>query len=497
MRAEREQGITIDVAYRYFSTVHRKFIIADTPGHEQYTRNMATGASTADAAVVLIDATRGVLPQSRRHAFIAALLRVRHIVVAVNKMDLAGYSQDVFRAIERDFGAALAQIAAETGMAFETTLFIPVSALAGDNVVHSSPGMPWYQGPSLLAALEALPARGQQREQPFRFPVQRVVRPDSEFRGFAGQIASGVIRPGDPIVVLPSRMQATVQRIVTWDGDLDEASAPLSVTIMLDRELDISRGDLIAAADAPAAMAQRIQASLVWMDADPLDGARRYLVKHASHTVSAFVNGVDHRINIETLVHEPAETLEMNHIGSVRLSLSRPIAFDPYAANRATGALILVDPATNRTVAVGMIASGEDASYEAFSGDNNLGPVTPAERQARWMHASGTLELTGSQALIDQVERSLFSIGAVTIRIDADADEFLLHPNLLQSVLDLHARAGILSLLARTNEDESFKARAGSQQTSIDSAESPPVIAAVHRLLREAGILIPPERANI
>ena len=392
LRAEREQGITIDVAYRYFSTARRKFIIADTPGHEQYTRNMATGASTADAAVVLIDATRGVLPQSCRHACIAALLRVRHIVVAVNKMDLAGYSEEVFRAIERDFGATLTQIAAETGTTFETALFIPVSALAGDNVVHASQAMPWYQGPSLLAALEALPAGTQQLGQPFRFPVQRVVRPDSEFRGFAGQIASGVIRPGDSIVVLPSRMQATVRRIVTWDGDLDQAAAPLSVTLVLDRELDISRGDLIAAADAPAAMAQKIQASLVWMDAEPLDRARRYQIKHASHTVSAFVSDVDHRINIETLAHEPAETLEMNHIGSVRINLSRPVAFDPYAANYATGALILVDPATNRTVAAGMIASGEDAVYEVFSGDSNLGPVTASERQARWGHAGGTLE---------------------------------------------------------------------------------------------------------
>ncbi len=497
LRAEREQGITIDVAYRYFSTARRKFIIADTPGHEQYTRNMATGASTADAAVVLIDATRGVLPQSRRHAYIAALLRVRHILVAVNKMDLAVYREDVFRAIERDFGAALAQIAAETGMVFETALFVPVSALAGDNVVHASQAMPWYQGPPLLAALEALPAGRQQREQPFRMPVQRVVRPDREFRGFAGQIASGIIRPGDSIVVHPSGLQSTVRRIVTWDGDLDQASAPLSITLVLDRELDISRGDLIAAADAPAAMAQRIQASLVWMDAEPLDRARRYLVKHASHTVSAFVSPVDHRINIETLAHEPAETLETNHIGSVRLSLSRPIAFDPYAANHATGALILVDPATNRTVAAGMIVSGEDAAYEVFSGDSHLGPVTSAERQARWGHAGGWVELEGSPEIVDQVERSLFSIGAVTIRIDSEAGEFQLYPNLLQSVLDLHARAGVLSLLLRTNVDGTFKTRAANQQISIDSAEPRAVIAAVHQLLREIGILIPPEGANI
>jgi len=496
LRAEREQGITIDVAYRYFSTARRKFIIADTPGHEQYTRNMATGASTADAAVVLIDATRGVLPQSRRHAFIAALLRVRHILVAVNKMDLAGYREDVFRAIERDFGAALAQIAAETGMVFHTA-FIPVSALAGDNVVHGSQAMPWYQGPPLLAALEALPAGGQQREQPFRFPVQRVVRPNPSFRGFAGQLASGVIRAGDSIVVLPSGARATVRRIVTWDGDLEEASAPLSVTLVLDRELDISRGDLIAAADAPAAIAQRIQASLVWMDAEPLDRARRYLVKHASQTVSASIGAVDHRIDIRTLAHEPAETLEINHIGAVRINLSHPIAFDPYAANRATGALIIVDPATNRTVAAGMIVSGENPLYEVVADHFHLGAVTPGERQARWSHAGGALELTGSQSLIDQVERSLFSIGAVSIRLDPEADEFLLHPSLLESILNLHARAGILSLIVRTNQGGNFQARAASQQLSIHSSEPAAIVTAVHRLLREAAILIPPERANI
>jgi sulfate adenylyltransferase subunit 1 len=497
LRAEREQGITIDVAYRYFSTARRKFIIADTPGHEQYTRNMATGASTADAAVVLIDASRGVLPQSRRHAFIAALLRVRHILVAVNKMDLAGYKEDTFRAIARDFAAVLAQITAETGMAFETALFIPVSALAGDNVVHRSQAMSWYEGPPLLAALEALPAGTGQQAQPFRFPVQRVVRPDRSFRGFAGRIASGVIRMGDSIVVLPSGMHATVRRIVTWDGDLEEAAAPLSVTLVLDRELDISRGDLIATAAAPASLAQHVHASLVWMDAEPLDRARRYLVKHSSHTVSAFVGKVNHKIDVGNFAHEPAETLEMNHIGSVRINLSRPIAFDPYATDRATGALILVDPVTNRTVAAGIIVSGEDAAYEVPFADGNLGPVTSAERQARWGHAGGVLELRGSQMLIDQVERSLFSIGAVVIRLDAEADEILLHPNLLHSILDLHSRAGVVTLLARTTENGSFAARVGDRQISMDSSEPQAVIAAVHGLLREAGTLIPPERANI
>src|SRR5215469_4711533 len=251
LRAEREQGITIDVAYRYFSTARRKFIIADTPGHEQYTRNMATGASTADASVVLIDAGKGVLVQSRRHAYIASLLRVRNIIVAVNKMDLIGYDEQVFRAIEHDFRRVLDQIANDTGNPVEAT-FVPVSALKGDNVVHRTGAMPWYEGQSLLELLEALPPAHQSHTAPFRFPVQRVLRPDYTFRGFSGQIASGTIHPGDAVTVLPSGRTAKVERIVTWDGDLDEAFAPLSVTLVLDRELDVSRGDLIVATKEPS-----------------------------------------------------------------------------------------------------------------------------------------------------------------------------------------------------------------------------------------------------
>ena len=300
LRAEREQGITIDVAYRYFSTGRRKFIIADTPGHEQYTRNMATGASTADAAVVLIDASKGVLVQSRRHAYIASLLRVRHILVAVNKMDLIGYGENAFRAIESDFRLLLDQIAADTGNPVEP-VFVPVSALAGDNIVHRSEAMPWYDGPSLLELLEALPSSVDTRSAPFRFPVQRVLRPDHTFRGFAGQIASGTIRPGDKIAVLPSGRNAEVERIVTWDGDLAEAHAPLSVTLVLNHELDISRGDIIVAAESPATVAKNLKAALVWMDQRPLDRNRRYLLKHTSHTVPAHVSAVEHRTDIGTL----------------------------------------------------------------------------------------------------------------------------------------------------------------------------------------------------
>ena len=329
LRAEREQGITIDVAYRYFSTARRKFIIADTPGHEQYTRNMATGASTADAAVVLIDASKGVLIQSRRHAYIASLLRVGHVLVAVNKMDLIGYDEARFRAIERDFTLLLEQIAADTGNPVQS-IFVPVSALAGANIVHRSDAMPWYQGPSLLELLESAPTSLDTRADAFRFPVQRVLRPDHTFRGFAGQIASGTVRPGDTITVLPSGRSAEVARIVTWDGDLAEAHAPLSVTLVLDRELDISRGDLIVSSETPATVAKSVKAALVWMDQRPLERNRRYLLKHTSHTVPAFVSSVEHRTDIGTLSREPAETLEMNGIGVVTLTLLRPIAVDLY-----------------------------------------------------------------------------------------------------------------------------------------------------------------------
>src|SRR5664279_1458124 len=362
LRAEREQGITIDVAYRYFSTARRKFIIADTPGHEQYTRNMATGASTADAAVVLIDASKGVLIQSRRHAYIASLLRVRNILVAVNKMDLIGYSEDAFRAIEGDFQLVLEQIATDTGNPVEAT-FVPVSALAGDNIVHRSPAMPWYAGPSLLELLESLPSSHDARTEPFRFPVQRVLRPDHTFRGFAGQIGSGTVRPGDTITVLPSGRSAQVRRIVTWDGDLEQARAPLSVTLVLDRELDISRGDLIVSAQTPATVAKNLTAAVVWMDQRPLELNRRYLIKHTSQTVPAFISSLEHRTDIGTLRHEPASTLEMNGIGVVNLNLLRPVALDSYARNRSTGAFILIDPDTNSTVAAGMIASA--SSYNA------------------------------------------------------------------------------------------------------------------------------------
>lgn len=359
LRAEREQGITIDVAYRYFSTAARKFIIADTPGHEQYTRNMATGASTADVAVVLVDARKGVLVQSRRHAYITALLGVRHVIVAVNKMDLVDYSEDVFRGIVRDFTNFFTALDVD-GNGATALHFVPVSALAGDNVVHASKAMPWYTDATLLNLLEMIPSSQVVADAPFRMAVQRVIRPDLDFRGFAGQITTGMIRPGDRITALPSGRTSRVRRIVTFDGDLQEAISPLSVTLTLEDEIDISRGDLLVASDSLPHVAGSFAASLVWMDATPLDLHRRYLLKQGSRTVQANVHELLDIVDLaqvagETSASAPVDTLTMNGIAEVAIETLQPIAFDSYAANRHTGSFVLIDLQTNATVAAGMI----------------------------------------------------------------------------------------------------------------------------------------------
>ena len=501
LRAEREQGITIDVAYRYFSTARRKFIIADTPGHEQYTRNMATGASTADAAIVLIDASKGVQIQSRRHAYIASLLRVRHLLVAVNKMDLIGYDEAVFRAIETGFRTVLEQIAADTGTPVEVH-FVPVSALKGDNVVrraeNTSGAMPWYTGPSLLELLESLPSARQTRNEPFRFPVQRVLRPDRTFRGFAGQISSGTIRPGDEVAVSPSGRTAKVERVVTFDGDLDEAVAPLSVTLVLDRELDISRGELIAGVEKAPTVARGVKASLVWMDQRPLEQNRRYLLKHTSHTVPAFVSSIDHRVDLSELKREPATGLHMNDIGAVSLRLLRPIAVDLYSDNRATGALILIDPETNATVAAGMITAASDSLTAVEDGEAAAwGCVTAGEREARWGHRGGVLELSGPIELVDAIERSLFVVGSVTCRIDGESDLFLLEPGLLESVAEIPAKSGLLALVVRAGDSAALTARSGGLEITLDADEPMRAVTAVHQLLHRAGIFISTEKADL
>jgi bifunctional enzyme CysN/CysC/sulfate adenylyltransferase subunit 1 len=369
LKAEREQGITIDVAYRYFSTSKRKFIIADTPGHEQYTRNMATGASTADAAIVLIDAKAFVkagslLPQSRRHTYIASLLRIPHVVAAVNKMDLAGYSESVYQEIRAEFLA----LAAKLGLT--SVEVIPVSALAGDNVVEPSTAMPWYDGPTLLHYLETVPltvaeaARG-----PLRFPVQLVVRPHGEFRGFAGRVERGEVRPGQPVRALPSGRVTRVKTIVTYDGELKAASFPRSVTLELEDEIDLSRGEmLVAESEAPPQQSTAFRAMVVWMHEQPLEAGRTYLAKHTTRTVRATVRAIRYRADILNTGHLEAAAVHMNDIAEVEFDTSLPLFFDAYAENREMGALILIDPVSNATVGAAMIAGPLEESVATAAG---------------------------------------------------------------------------------------------------------------------------------
>jgi len=358
LRAEREQGITIDVAYRYFATPKRKFILADTPGHEQYTRNMATGASTADLAIVLLDASRGITTQSMRHAYIASLLAIPHFVIAVNKMDLVGYDEAVFHRLRAEFAPFLARLGVNNAY------FLPLSALKGDNVVDKSNNMPWFDGHCLLHHLETVDTTPATVDAPFRMAVQRVVRPDMNFRGYAGQILSGIVRPGDTVLAQPSGRRSVVERIVTWDGDLEAAHAPLSVTLTLADEIDISRGDMIASGPDPMA-ARSLEATIVWFDSKPLDLAGDYLVKHTSQIVPVRLDAVEYRVNINSMHAEQVTSLAMNEVGVVRMTAARPLFFDPYRENRGTGAFILIDRKTDATAAAGMIVTAAAGGVES------------------------------------------------------------------------------------------------------------------------------------
>ena len=358
LRAEREQRITIDVAHRYFATSRRKFIIADTPGHVQYTRNMVTGASTAELAIILIDAQRGVLTQSKRHGFIASLLRIPHILVAVNKMDLVGYSQEAFDAIVADYNAFAAKLSVPD------LTYIPLSALQGDNVVHPSAHMPWYEGPSLLYHLEHVATGSRRNLVDFRFPVQMALRPDPSFRGYMGQVASGTIRPGDDVVVLPSGQKSRVRSIVTFEGELEEAAAGDAVTLTLEDELDVSRGDMIVRLRNVPQVATTLDCTLCWLGEEPLNPRGDYLLQHTTRQVRARVEELTYRIDVDTLHREPAHTLALNEIGRARLATTKPIFFDAYQANWATGSFILIDLYTNNTVAAGMIR-GRDRTGRA------------------------------------------------------------------------------------------------------------------------------------
>jgi len=360
LAAEREQGITIDVAYRFFSTDRRKFIVADTPGHEQYTRNMVTGASTADAAVILIDARRGVLTQTRRHSYLVRLLGIRHVVVAVNKMDLVGWSQEVFDGIVSDYRAFAAQIGLETFQA------IPMSALKGDNVAVAGGGAPWYDGPTLLSWLETAPVGDDASGQPFRLPVQWVNRPNLDFRGFSGLISAGTVRPGDLVRVSPSGRESRVREVITGTSEAPQAQAGQSVTLTFEDEIDISRGDVLAQADAPVSVADQFEATLVWMDEAPMLPGRPYLLKLGTRTVSASITEPKYRVNVNTLEHLAAKRLDLNEIGVCNISTDAPLAFEPYAESRDLGGFILIDRITNRTVGAGMYRQyvGEEISCD-------------------------------------------------------------------------------------------------------------------------------------
>lgn len=399
LAAEREQGITIDVAYRYFSTDKRKFIIADTPGHEQYTRNMATGASTCDLAVILVDARYGILPQTKRHSFICSLLGIKHMVVAINKMDLVGYDEEVFNKICDDYKSFSARLD------IADIHFIPISALKGDNVVEASQNMPWFKSGPLLNYLETIHISSDRNLIDLRLPVQYVIRPDLNFRGFAGAMASGILRPGEEVVVLPGGQKSHVKDIVSFDGNLEEAFPPLAVTITLEDEIDVSRGDMFVRPDNTARVAREFEAMIVWMTEEPMTPGNKYLFKHTTNMIGGTISSLRYRVNTNTIESEEWKELKMNEVGRCHVSLERAIPFDAYKKNRATGAFIIIDRLTFNTVGAGMIIDRETAGEQAgnlweaaVSGEllqRQTSRVTGTERSERYKHKPVTILLTG------------------------------------------------------------------------------------------------------
>ncbi len=416
LQAEREQGITIDVAYRYFSTAKRKFIIADTPGHEQYTRNMATGASTCDLAIILVDARKGVQNQTRRHSYIASLLGIRHLVVAINKMDLVDYGQQRFDSIREDY----LQFASSLQIDTSSLHFVPLSALKGDNVVNASPHTPWYQGPTLMQLLESVPVGLAHDNSAMRFPVQYVNRPNLNFRGFAGTLASGKIRKGDPVKVLPSGTQSKIKSIVTFDGELDAAMAGQAVTLTLEDEIDISRGDLIVHDTSQPLVSDQFKATLVWLAEEPLQPGKRYDFKRATSYIPGNVVQIDQRIDVNSLERSPSRQLQLNEVAEVSISLDAALAIDSYQDNRTTGAFIVVDRMSNITVGAGMIHSPVRSGSERLPGQ---GRVSSAERQLRLGQQPATLLFSGlsgagKSTLAYALERRLFDSGRAVFVLD-------------------------------------------------------------------------------
>jgi bifunctional enzyme CysN/CysC len=454
LAAEREQGITIDVAYRFFATARRKFIVADTPGHEQYTRNMVTGASTADLAVILIDARKGVLTQTRRHSFLVQLLGITRVVLAVNKMDLVGYQRATFEAIVADYRAFAARIGINDITA------IPVVAVHGDNVTARGGNMPWYSGATLLEHLESVAVDAAVTARPFRMPVQWVNRPHGDFRGFAGLIASGRIATGERVRVLPSGRESRVARILTADGDLDAALAGQSVTLTLAAEVDVSRGDVLAVADDPPQVADQFEATIVWLHEEPMLQGRAYLMKTGSRTVSATIAPLKHRVNINTLEHEPAERLELNDIGVCELELDRAIAFEPYAANRTLGGFILIDRLSNNTVGAGLISfalrRSQNVHWQALDVGKPLRARLKGQRACvLWLTG---LSGAGKSTIANIVEKQLAASGRHTYLLDGD-----------------NVRHGL-------NKDLGF--------TAQDRVENIRRVAEVSRLMVDAGLIV-------
>jgi bifunctional enzyme CysN/CysC len=454
LAAEREQGITIDVAYRFFSTDRRKFIVADTPGHEQYTRNMVTGASTADLAVILIDARRGVLTQTRRHSYLVSLIGIRRIVLAVNKMDLVGYSQEIYDRITaeyRDFAARLG---------LTEIVPIPLSALKGDNVTEGGDRMPWYRGPALMEHLETVEFEAEPRARPFRLPVQWVNRPNLDFRGFAGQISSGSIRPGDEICVLPSGRTSRVARIVTRDGDLAEARAGQSVTLTLTDEIDVSRGDLLSGINDRPGVADQFETTLVWMAEEPMFPGRPYLLKIGTRTAVATVSHTKYKVNVNTLEHVATKALALNEIGICNISLDQPIAFDAYGDNRETGGYILIDRISNDTVGAGLLhfalRRSQNVHWQTLDIDKRARALLKGQKPCvLWFTG---LSGAGKSTIANIVEKKLYAIGRHTAVLDGD-----------------NVRHGL-------NRDLGF--------TDVDRVENIRRVGEVAKLMAEAGLIV-------
>ncbi|CAM5507172.1 bifunctional enzyme CysN/CysC [Aquamicrobium terrae] len=454
LEAEREQGITIDVAYRFFATPRRKFIVADTPGHEQYTRNMATGASTADLAIVLVDARQGILRQTRRHTIIASLLGIRHIVLAVNKIDLVGFEQAVFDDIAAEYGAFA------DGLGFKSIVPVPLSARYGDNVSRRSERIGWYAGPTLVDHLETVEVDEEAVALPFRFPVQYVSRPNLDFRGFSGTIASGTVAEGDEVAVAKSGKVARVRRIVTHDGDLREAVAGQAVTLVLDAEVEVSRGNMLAAPQARPQVADQFSANLVWFDEQALLPGRSYILRTATDQASATVTELKYRVNVNDFAHEAAKSLALNEVGVVNISTRAPIAFDPFAENRATGAFILIDRFTNATVGAGMILHGlrraENIHWQSLDVDKRARAAMKHQRPAVFWFTG--LSGSGKSTIANLLERKLHATGRHTYLLDGD-----------------NVRHGL-------NRDLGF--------TDADRVENIRRVAEVARLMADAGLIV-------